>query len=370
MSDSSSTDKMSSSITDLAAGKKDRVEASSPWAKMASAVEAGKREANEPLLSQNEIDHFMRGGAAASNGNNQGVEALAEPGSISINALPLLKSVADTLVHSLSHDIRQLTSSIVGSELGELSGVRMGSFLDSRPIPSLLAIIKSELWPGFGLVSADLQFASAFFDILMGGRQSRSGTVKMSRPFSAIEIKFFRRLVDVVTVSLSRAFTQLVPTSFVIDRVETNPRLIAISSASENAARFRIQVQFGSRSGNIDFVLPISTLEPIASSLRPPQITAESLVDPVWRSHFVSRVGQVEAAVDVVLRELKLPFRTIVDLSVGDTIPLNMRPDTPVIVRCRGLPISTGIMGRAGDRIAVSLIEEPRNLKREGHIPT
>ena len=357
-----------SSLTELATGSKDSGASGSPWAKMASAVDVGKREASEPLLSQGEIDQFMKGGAAASQGGNQGVEALAEPGSISISGLPLLKTVADTLVHSLSQDIRQLTASIVGSELGELTGVRMGSFLDSRPIPSLLAIIKSELWPGFGLITADLPFASAFFDILMGGRQSRSGTVKMSRPFSAIELKFFRRLVEVATASFSRAFTQLVPTSFVIDRFETNPRLIAISPASENAARFRIQVQFGSRSGNIDFVLPLSTLEPIASSLRPPQLSADALVDPAWRRHFVDRIGRFEASIDVVLRELKLPFRTVVGLSVGDTIPLNMRPDTPVIIRCRGMPISTGLMARSGDRIAISLIDAPRNLKKEGKI--
>jgi hypothetical protein len=45
-----------------------------------------------------------------------------------------------------------------------------------------------------------------------------------------------------------------------------------------------------------------------------------------------------------------------------------MRPDTPVIIRCRGMPISTGLMARAGDRIAISLIDAPRNLKKEGKI--
>lgn len=354
-----------SSLTDLAAGSKD---SGSPWAKMATAVDADKRGASEPVLSQAEIDQFIRGGGVAVQSANQGVEALAEPGAISISGLPLLKTVADTLVHSLSQDIRQLTASIVGSELGELTGVRMGTFLDSRPIPSLLAIIKSELWPGFGLVTVDLPFASAFFDILMGGRQSRSGTVKMSRPFSAIELKFFRRLIEVATVGLSRAFAQLVPTSFVVDRFETNPRLIAISPASENAARFRIQIQFGSRTGNVDFVLPLSTLEPIASSLRPPQLSADALIDPAWRRHFVDRIGRFEASVDVVLRELKLPFRTVVGLSVGDTIPLNMRPDSPVVLRCRGLPISIGTMGRSGDRIAIRVLDAPRNLRKEGKI--
>jgi flagellar motor switch protein FliM len=97
-------------------------------------------------------------------------------------------------------------------------------------------------------------------------------------------------------------------------------------------------------------------------------LSADALVDPAWRRHFVDRIGRFEASIDVVLRELKLPFRTVVGLSVGDTIPLNMRPDTPVIIRCRGMPISTGLMTRSGDRIAISLIDAPRNLKKEGKI--
>jgi hypothetical protein len=42
---------------------------------MASAVDVGKREASEPLLSQGEIDQFMKGGAAAFQGGNQGSRA-------------------------------------------------------------------------------------------------------------------------------------------------------------------------------------------------------------------------------------------------------------------------------------------------------
>jgi hypothetical protein len=32
------------------------------------------------------------------------------------------------------------------------------------------------------------------------------------------------------------------------------------------------------------------------------------------------------------------------------------------------MPISTGLMTRSGDRIAISLIDAPRNLKKEGKI--
>lgn len=361
MTDTGAADLSGAPLSELAGGRTGS-DAGSVWAKMASAVGAEQRTSSEPSLNQDEIDHLIRGGASTQSAD-QNVEALAEPSATSINGFPFLKSVADVTVHSVAQDIRQLTSSIVGAELADLSAVRMGSFLDSCPIPSMLAIIKSDLWPGFGLISADFQFASAFLDILMGGRQSRSGTVKMSRSFSVIELKFFRRLADVSTICLSRAFNQLVPTSFVVDRVETNPRLVAISAATELAARIRIHVQFGPRSGSLEFILPFSTLEPIATTLRPPPVLDKSLIDPVWRRHLISRVGVFDAEIDVVLREIKLPFRSIIGLSVGDTIPLDMRPDTPVLVRCRGLPISTGMMGRAGDNVAVSLIEPPRNRK-------
>ncbi len=54
-----------------------------------------------------------------------------------------------------------------------------------------------------------------------------------------------------------------------------------------------------------------------------------------------------------VLYEAKLPLHQIMKLDVGDTLMLELKPDTPVVVRCGDVTLTEGRMGRVGERVAV-----------------
>jgi flagellar motor switch protein FliM len=56
-----------------------------------------------------------------------------------------------------------------------------------------------------------------------------------------------------------------------------------------------------------------------------------------------------------VLYEAKLPLRRLMDLEVGDTLLLNIKPDSPVTVRCGDVMLTEGRIGRVGDHIAVRI---------------
>jgi len=75
--------------------------------------------------------------------------------------------------------------------------------------------------------------------------------------------------------------------------------------------------------------------------------------DPIWEGHLATEIGQAEIAVEAVLYEAKLPLRDLMRLDVGDTLTLEMKPDTSVAVRCGDVILTEGRMGRVGDRVAV-----------------
>ena len=54
-----------------------------------------------------------------------------------------------------------------------------------------------------------------------------------------------------------------------------------------------------------------------------------------------------------MLYEAKLPLRQLMKLEVGDTLPLDLKPDALVTVRCGDVTLTEGRMGRVGDRVAV-----------------
>ena len=66
------------------------------------------------------------------------------------------------------------------------------------------------------------------------------------------------------------------------------------------------------------------------------------------RAALATEIAQAEIAVDAVLYEADIPLKQLMTLKVGDTLPLNVRPDAQVSVRCGNVTLSEGRMGRVG----------------------
>jgi flagellar motor switch protein FliM len=52
-----------------------------------------------------------------------------------------------------------------------------------------------------------------------------------------------------------------------------------------------------------------------------------------------------------------MPLNRMMNLEVGQTIMLNANPDSKVEMRCRGVPLLKGRMGRVGSSVAVRVDE-------------
>ena len=73
---------------------------------------------------------------------------------------------------------------------------------------------------------------------------------------------------------------------------------------------------------------------------------------------FLRQIG-----VDAVLYEANLPLRQMMNLKVGDTLPLEIKSDSMVTVRCGNVTLTEGRMGRVGDRVAVRVAKPLRKPK-------
>ncbi|MFX4589206.1 FliM/FliN family flagellar motor switch protein, partial [Acinetobacter baumannii] len=64
---------------------------------------------------------------------------------------------------------------------------------------------------------------------------------------------------------------------------------------------------------------------------------------------------------EAVLDEQVMSLRDVMKFEIGSTILFNATPESPVDLRCGGVPMVSGRMGRMGNRIAVRV---DRALKR------
>jgi flagellar motor switch protein FliM len=334
------------------------------WAAM---VEDGSRDfgggknGGERVLSQEEIDNLLGFNVGDVNlDDHSGIRAIIDSAMVSYERLPMLEIVFDRLVRLMTTSLRNFTSDNVEVSLDRITSVRFGDYMNSIPLPAVLSVFKAEEWDNFGLATVDSSLIYSMIDVLLGGRRGQTSLRIEGRPYTTIETNLVKRLVEVVLADAEQAFRPLSPVTFKIDRLETNPRFAAISRPANAAILVRLRIDMEDRGGNIELLLPYATIEPIRSVLLQMFMGEKFGRDPIWEGHFATEVAQAQISVDAVLYEADIPLKQLMKLKVGDTLPLEMRADALVAVRCGNVTLTEGRMGRVGDRVAIRVTKQLR----------
>jgi flagellar motor switch protein FliM len=154
---------------------------------------------------------------------------------------------------------------------------------------------------------------------------------------------------------MRQAFEPLTPVNFTLDRLETNPRFAAISRPANAAILVKLRIDMEDRGGRLELMLPYATLEPIRKLLLQQFMGEKFGRDSIWESHLATELWSTRVEINAILDEQRLPLSRIMNLEVGQTIMLGATPDSPIELRCGGVPLLTGRMGRIGTSIAVRI---------------
>jgi flagellar motor switch protein FliM len=326
-------------------------------------VQAAKGGA-ERILNQEEIDSLLGFNIAdISLNENSGIRAIIDSAMVSYERLPMLEIVFDRLVRLMTTSLRNFTSDNVEVSLDRITSVRFGDYLNSIPLPAILAVFRAEEWDNFGLFTVDSGLIYSIIDVLLGGRRGQTAIRIEGRPYTTIETSLVKRMIEVVLSDAEQAFRPLSPVRFAIDRLESNPRFAAITRPANAAILVRLRIDMEDRGGTIELLLPYATIEPIREVLLQMFMGEKFGRDPIWEAHLATEIGQAEIAIEAVLYEAELPLRRLMALNVGDTLMLDLKPDASVTVRCGDVPLTEGRMGRVGDRVAVRVTRPLRKPK-------
>ena len=184
-------------------------------------------------LNQAEIDNLLGFDDGPSSGEARtGMQKIISSGLVSYERLPMLEIVFDRLVRIMSTSLRNFTSDNVEVGIDNILSLRFGDYLNSIPLPAMLAVFKAEEWDNQGLMVIDSAMIYSIVDVLLGGRRGTAAMRIEGRPYTTIERTLVERLIQVVLADLSAAFNPLCPVTFRFERLEVNPRFATISRLS------------------------------------------------------------------------------------------------------------------------------------------
>jgi len=331
-----------------------------------NASESAKAGAAPPrVLNQDEIDLLLGFDAKDEKDNSSGILAILDKALSGFEKMPMLEVVFDRLVRMLASSLRNYTSETVEVNLVSISSLRFDDYLNSIPLPALLVVFRAVEWENFGILTIDSSLIYSTVDVLLGGRRSARPIRIEGRPYTTIEQDIVKKMAEIILEDLSTSFDPISPVTFQYERLETTPRFATITRPNNPALLVRLRVDMEDRGGGIEILFPHTTLEPIRELLLQMFMGEKFGQDVLWEKHFSKEVRQTEVELQAVLDEKKLLLGEVLQFQVGNTLLLDRSPEDEVMIKCNGVTVTTGKVGKMGDNIAVSISEPIRRKLKE-----
>src|SRR5436309_471160 len=172
------------------------------------------------VLNQNEIDSLLGFAGEGSGDNASGIRAIIDSALVSYERLPMLEVVFDRLVRLMTTSLRNFTSDNVEVSIDNITSIRFGDYLNSIPLPAILAVFRAEQLDNYGLFTVASNLLYSIVDVLMGGRRRTAAMRIEGRPYTTIERTLVQRMIEVILQDMCQAFEPLAPVNFALDRLE------------------------------------------------------------------------------------------------------------------------------------------------------
>jgi flagellar motor switch protein FliM len=277
------------------------------------------------------------------------------PSKVSREHVRALHIVNETFARQLTTTLSTTLRAVTQVSLSGVDHLAYDEYVRSSPNPSFLVLLSLEPLSGVGLLQLPLNLAMAAVDRMLGGTGEGG---QPTRALSDIESVLMRDLVQRVLGEFTYAYESLTRIEPAIVQLESNPQFAQITAPSEMVVVAAFDMRIGDEAGQATLCLPFTALQPVLESMTTHAMFAErggvdaGAVDRALRE----RLSHVPVDVRVRFEPVTLTSGDILDLAVGDVLPLRHPVDVPLAVTVADRICSYAVPGSKGKRLACRIV--------------
>lgn len=287
-----------------------------------------------------------------------GLKAVLDKALESYDKLPMLEIVFERLVRLLTTALRNLTSETVDITVRNFNSLRFGTYYNTIKPPCSIVVFKVIEWENLGLIIMDSSLVYALLDLLFGGKKNEATPKIENRSHTYIEQALIKQIGEVMLSELSAAFDAVSPATCIFERLESNPNFAAITRSGDAVILLKLNVDLDGKGGVIDIVIPYSTIEPIKELLQQVFIGEKFGTDAGWEESILHRAYSIDLPLEAVILDKPTSLSKIAKLKVGDTIVTSFKEKEDVYIRCGGINLFKGQIGKIEEKVAISITEK------------
>lgn len=276
------------------------------------------------------------------------------PNRISKNVLQSLHFLHERYARNFGLNVSAYLRTICEIVLLSVDQLSYGEFLMSLPETTCINVVGIKPQGGRLAYEINPTLVFAVIEKLMGGN---SETPSQNREITVLEQNLVEGFIEMALADLREIWQTIGNTEFQLDRRETSPQLVQIVAPNEIVVVIVFEVKIGNTSGMMNFCIPAIYLEPFAVEMRQESRTdiAERMTDEDYeRLDDVLSSAVVRVSADIAQR--RIPIKNLLELKVGDMIPLNTTASDPVVLRVAGKPKYNAAFGARKGNKAVKIL--------------
>ena len=291
------------------------------------------------VLSQDEIDALLQGvgGGEVETETDQPPDDddfqsydLTSQERIIRGRMPTLEIINQRFARTFRTSLSTLLHKVIDVTPLVSDMMKFGEFLKTIPVPASIHLFKMEPLRGMALVIVESKLVFSLIDMFFGGGGRDSVKVE-GRDFTAIEERVVRKVVEASLVCMEDAWSPIEDIRFSFVRSEINPQFVTIVPASDVVILSTFTLEMDEFSGSITVCIPYSLVEPLRNKLYTGFQSERLEVDVTWLKRLVNRLVTTDVGVSACLGTADITARQLLDMKVGDVIPL--RQDTSELMK-------------------------------------
>ena len=285
------------------------------------------------FLSQEEVDALLRGVTGetdepvADETSTEGVRPynLATQERIVRGRMPTLELINERFARYLRIGLFNYMHRNAEVSAGPIKVQKYAEFVRNLVVPTNLNLITAKPLRGTGLVVFDPNLVFLVVDNMFGG-DGRFHTRVEGRDFTPTEQRIIRGMLDVVFTEYVRAWAPVFKLQPEFIRSEMNSQFANIATPSEVVVATSFSIEFGGSQAEMHICFPYSMLEPIRDLLYSSMQSDHLTSDRRWIKLLTRQLQNAEVELTCAFGTARVSLRDIVDMRVGDVIPLAVQP--------------------------------------------
>ena len=291
------------------------------------------------FLTQNEVDALLKGIDDEEIGSYDQVD---EPGEVRTfnlanqerivrGSLPTLEIIHERCIRMLRVSLFNFLRRTTEVSVNAVKTMKYGEFVRNLVVPTNLNLVHIKPLRGTALIVCDPTLVFSVVDCMFGG-DGRFHTRVEGRDFTQTEQRIIRRVLDLIFDAYQKSWAPVYELELEYLRSELNTQFANIATPNEVVVTAAFTVEVGAAIGQIDLCIPYSMIEPIKDLLAS-TLQGETLgADDRWVRLMRREIMPAELELVANLTTKQVNVATLLEMKVGDVIPLNLSEEIEVTV--------------------------------------